>query len=349
MKLYKYDGYEILESPHGKALYSENANYVFNVVDGQMITWGKTLKEDAEKFPAPTIADIEITTICNGNCSFCYKSNTTKGTYMTLNTFKQLFDKLPKSITQIAFGADYDLTSNPDIWDIMKYTRDNGVVPNVTAGKVTDEAAEKLVKLCGAVATSNYNKEVTYDSVKRLTDRGMKQVNIHQFLSDESLVNVWTLFKDYKTDERLSKLNAIVFLSLKQKGRGKSHQTASQKDFNKIVAYALENNIPIGFDSCSSLKFFRSLNEKQYNTYADLTMPCESTLESSYIDVTGEFYPCSFCENIGGWEQGIDVLNCKDFVKDVWNNERTEKFRNKLLDTKKENEYNCRNCPIYEI
>lgn len=189
----------------------------------------------------------------------------------------------------------------------------------------------------------------TYDSVKRLTDRGMKQVNIHQFLSNESLVNVWTLFKDYKTDERLKKLNAIVFLSLKQKGRGKSHQIVSQEDFNRIVAYALENDVPIGFDSCSSLKFFKSLNEEQYDKYKDLIMPCESTLESSYIDVHGKFYPCSFCENIENWEDGIDVLTCNDFVEDVWDNPRTEIFRQNLLDTKKENRYNCRNCPIYMI
>lgn len=171
IKVHKCKEYEVVESFHGKLLYSENANYTFNIKDGQMITWGRTIDEDAEKFPAPTIADIEITTICNGGCSFCYKSNTTNGTYMTLDTFKQLFNKLPKSITQIAFGADYDLSSNPDIWDIMKYTRDNGVVPNVTAGKVTDEVADKLVKLCGAVAISALPKEV---KIKRYFKRVKK-------------------------------------------------------------------------------------------------------------------------------------------------------------------------------
>ena len=35
------------------------------------------------------ILDIEISTICNKRCSFCYKSNTDKGENMTLDTYKE--------------------------------------------------------------------------------------------------------------------------------------------------------------------------------------------------------------------------------------------------------------------
>lgn len=37
-----------------------------------------------------------------------------------------------------------------------------------------------------------------------------------------------------------------------------------------------------------------------------------------------------------------DVLNCNDFIEDIWNNKKAEKWRKKLLD-------NNRNCPIYNI
>jgi len=45
-----------------------------------MVSWGETKKDDAEKFPAPTIADIEITTKCEGVggklCPFCFPAET---------------------------------------------------------------------------------------------------------------------------------------------------------------------------------------------------------------------------------------------------------------------------------
>ena len=55
--------------------------------------------------------------------------------------------------------------------------------------------------------------------------------------------------------------------------------------------------------------------------------PCESTLFSYYINVDGVGYPCSFCDGEEGYE-GINVLECNDFVKDVWRHKETQKFRN---------------------
>ena len=61
---------------------------------------------------------------------------------------------------------------NPDMWDIFEYTRANGVVPNVTVNGegITDEVADKLVALCGAVACSIYDKNKSYDTIKKLND-----------------------------------------------------------------------------------------------------------------------------------------------------------------------------------
>ena len=94
-----------------KMFASPEANYLFNLENGQMMLWGKTPMDDPGAFPAPNILDLEETIICKGVngkvCPFCYKSNlpTNKGS-MSFETFKKIFDVLPKSITQIAFGAD---------------------------------------------------------------------------------------------------------------------------------------------------------------------------------------------------------------------------------------------------
>jgi len=328
---------------------SENYNFNFDRKTGFFMRWGKTVDDDPSYSPVgPEIADIEIATSCSGVgkvCDFCYKKNNPNGTYMTLETFKVLFSKLPPTITQIAFGIG-NIDSGPDMWKIFDFCREQKVVPNLTinGAGLTDEIAQKLVENCGATAVSYYDKETTFNAVKKLTDLGLKQTNIHFMLCTERYETALSVLNDYKTDDRLKNLNAIVFLSLKKKGRAENRYTQlSQELFNNLVKTALETKTPFGFDSCTYHKFIDSIseseNKKQLEMYAE---PCESGLFSFYANVNGDFFPCSFAEKVDGWENGISVLKLKNFDKELWNSERLTEWRNHLLECN-------RRCPLYEI
>jgi len=343
---------ELVETPTHKIFRSEGYNFDFDKRTGFFARWGNTLGEDGDlKKGLPEIADIEISTICSGvgkACAFCYKSNTPKGEYMNFSTFKKVFAKLPPTVTQIAFGIG-DIEANPDMWKIFDYCRAKGVIPNVTVNGagITDEIAKKLATKCGAVAVSLYNKELTYNTVKKLTDLGLEQTNIHFFLAEETFELGMEVLSDIITDKRLKKMKAIVFLSLKKKGRAKKGFTAlSGEKFKVLSEYALENNIPIGFDSCSSWKFLKSIEgNPDYKRIEQSVEPCESSIYSAYINVKGEYFPCSFMEGEGDWKEGIDVLKIEDFLKDIWFSKKTMKFKNEVI--------NCRECkkccPFYEI
>ena len=342
-----------------KIFKSPNANYLFNLEDGQMLSWGQRFEDDPQRFPAPNILDCEISTICHGVngkvCPFCYKANTPNGRNMSFETFKHILDVYPKSLTQVAFGADATLTSNPDLWKMAEYCRQNNIVPNITAAQIDDETADKLVKYMGAVAISVYeDKDVAYDSIKRLTDRGMTQVNIHLMIAQETFERAKQVLSDVKTDPRLEKLNAVVMLSLKKKGRGIGFHPLTQEQFNELVKYARENKIGIGFDSCSSLKAYNAFKDNP--NVQNMIIPCESSLESSYINVDGEYFPCSFTEGIKDentdWEKGISVLECnsvEEFLDKIWHNKKTLKFSDMLLHTCDKNEFKCRSCPLYNV
>jgi len=329
-------------------------NHFFDKETGLSMTWGKNKEDDPTYSPyGPLIADIEITDICFGPrnesgiqvpCSFCYKSNTPKGTYMTFETYKKLFEKLPKTIGQIAFGIDATGTSNPDMWKIFEYTRENGIIPNLTIADISDEVADKIASVAGACAVSLYdNKDLCYDSVKKLTDRGMTQCNIHRCYHDGNIHTTEEIINDIKTDPRLEKLNAIVFLALKKKGRGKGFDCASSKQFKGMIDLLLDSGISYGFDSCSCNNFLNAVKDHpNYKQFFQMSDPCESSAFSVYIDTHGDFYPCSFCENEKEWQTGISVLDCEDFIQDIWFHERTKAFRNKLL-------WNGRNCPMYNL
>lgn len=323
------------ETPTHKTLISPKYNFIFDKITGSHARWGETPEHNGSLFLGmPEIADIEISTVCSGVkgvvCPFCYKGNTANGDNMTLETFKQLFAKLPPTVTQIAFGIG-DIQGNPDFWDILAYTRANGVIPNITTnGEGIDQyIAGKLSEACGAVAVSLYDKNTTYNAISKLTTAGLKQVNIHFMISEQTYQNAIDLFRDFQTDDRLEKLRAIVLLSLKQKGRAVNNFTRLDQDkFNNLVNIAFDGNIPLGFDSCSATKFMEAVkNFPNKDELYTLCEPCESTLYSSYFDVHAKYYPCSFMEGMPHWKEGLEVIGCDDFMEDVWMHERTKVFR----------------------
>jgi MoaA/NifB/PqqE/SkfB family radical SAM enzyme len=339
----------ILENKNLKSFKSEDYNFNFDKKTGYFERWGKKKEDDPQFSPfGPEILDIEVTTKCIGPggklCPFCYKANTPNGTNMSFETFKTILDKMPRTLTQVAFGADAQATSNTDLFKMMEYCRYKEVVPNITVADITDNIADILVSLTGAVAVSRYvNKDICYNSVKKLTDRGLKQTNIHIMISQETYEQAIETIKDYKTDTRLANLNAIVFLSLKKKGRGEGYMPLTQEQFKSLVDLAFNLKVPFGFDSCSCNKFLKSIKDRpDYKQISQSAEPCESSAFSSYIDVFGKFHPCSFTGEDTSFGEGLDVVNSKDFVKDIWNNPKTVAFRNNLI--------KCgRSCPIYKV
>jgi len=332
-----------------KQFRSESYNYNFDMDTGVFARWGKKWIDDPQFSPfGPEIFDIELSSICHRSCSWCYKSNTSTGKNMSLETFKILFSKLPRALVQIAFGLG-SLTHNgelvnPDLWKIMEYCRRHEVIPNITINgdNMTPEIAHKLVSLCGAVAVSLYDYNQCCDTVKMLTDLGLTQCNIHVLLCQENYDKCIDIMKAQEHDPRLSKMGAIVFLMLKQKGRGINSIPIGDWNYQQIINYAMDNNIRVGFDSCGANKFLEAIKDRpDYEQMKILVEPCESTCFSYYIDVNGIGHPCSFAEGCCDYK-GINVLEAKDFIKDVWNHEETLRFRKKCLE-------NCRKCILYDL
>lgn len=326
-----------------KTYCSTNYNYAFNQENGNFWRWGETEYDDPDFSPiGPEILDLEVSTICSQGCKFCYKSNTKRGQNMSFETFKTILDKMP-TIMQVAFGIG-DIDANPDLWNMMWYCRQREIVPNITISGfgLTAYSLRMLSKYCGAVAVSNYDLDVCLNAITQLRARGLEQTNIHQFLSEETLTQCWELATGYveSSDPRFQDINAIVFLSVKQEGRGKGFTPVSRDDFDKLIDFCLGNQIPIGFDSCGAHKFLRSIQDHpRYDEWFRYVEPCESGLFSSYVNVEGKYFPCSFAES---YTEGIDILEIDNFLDGVWFDPKTVEWRERLL--------NCnRNCPLFTI
>jgi radical SAM protein with 4Fe4S-binding SPASM domain len=345
---------KIYESKKKKIIFSESYNYSFDKETGSHLRWGGTRQDNPVCSPhGPEIADIEISTICDGvsgkPCDFCYKNNIRTGRNMSLGTFMELFHKLPRTLTQIAFGVG-SIDANPDLFEILEYCRNNAyqeIIPNITinGSHMNSGYYDRLVKLCGAIAVSKYKpKEICYSTVKELTDRDHNQINIHQLVAEETFSDCLNLIADVKTNSSLKGLNAVVFLALKPKGKRNRLHVLSRRKYEYLVNKCLEYEINFGFDSCSTPKFWETVKDhKNYASFSALSEPCESALFSIYINVDGEILPCSFMQ---GEELKPQSLLENDFMN-IWNGAELDKFRSRLLKTAKDNI--CRKCPKFEV
>jgi hypothetical protein len=343
----------VMENDEVKIVKSKDYNYHFNKRDGRFARWGKKLEDDPIVAPSPELADVEIVSggPCLGKCNFCYKCNNINSIkkVMTFDQFKRIFHLFPKLLNQIAFGIT-DIYANPDFFKIMEYTRENEIIPNYTTHGIDldAKAVELTAKLCGAVAVSIVNKEKSYDAIASFTKAGMNQVNIHYMLSLETYEKAFKIIDDIKSDPRLAQINAIVFLQYKDKNPySKFHSVLDIEKYKKLISYCEDKKINYGLDSCSSNIFIESIKDRENRVQLEQCVDsCESMRMSIYVNCDGFAFPCSFCENMLGWETGIDLFKIKDFVKEVWHHERVESWRKALIATMKNG---CACCPIYNL
>ena len=376
------DGSEIYMIPGDRLVRAKDGSFhmIFRALDGFTAKWGRTKDENPTHCPfGNEIADIEITTSCygirdkDGNrapCMFCYKSNQPNGLYMKFEDFKRVFDLMsqPKTMTQIAFGVDAECKTNPDVWKIMDCCREHRVIPNVTVADIDDQTAENIVKRCGACAVSAYERNIRccYESIINLARHRARlkkpnfKINIHCLLSEETKDLAWRLLDDYvavheKSDGKeckfaLREINAIVFLSLKQKGRGEGFHILSEDEYRKIIDFCFEHHIPFGMDSCGANKFLRAVEGRSdFNKIEEMVEECESTRCSFYLNAEGRAFPCSFMEGENGWKDGINLLDSKvsDYGKEIWHHPKVEEFRGtalKCIECKGRNQ-----CPHYKV
>lgn len=322
----------LVDTIHCKSLRSPAYNYHFNKGTGLFVRWGETMDDDPQWSPyGPEIADIEISTgDCSGKCAWCYKSNDNEaGMHMTLSEFNAVLDQLPDTLTQIALGIT-DADANPDFIAILEACREGGIIPNYTTSGLglTPEIIEATAQLCGAVAVSVYphNQGPAWNAIYDFISLGMEQVNIHLLYHADNVPFVLSMLEKAQNTERL---NAVVLLGLKPKGRGSNLSPLGQEEFSKIV-----NNVKarIGFDSCSAPKFEHWARKYDRHDLLKFSEPCESTLFSIYINVNGEALPCSFAEGC------IEPVT----VADAWNSPQFREFRQRLWARE-------RRCPLYDL
>lgn len=313
-----------------------NFTEIFNEQNGLMIRTnildenGKETKKEPFMRSFPDLIDIGIMGKCHVNQKYCkkfgvdcYQGNNIHDD-MKLSDYKKIIDQCKDKTFQVALGGRGDPNKHKDFIEILKYTYDKGIVPNLTTSGInmTLDEIKAIKKYCGAIAISMYSKIITTgnefkesnkETIKIINELISNKIrtNIHYVISNETINDIILRLENNLIPDGI---NAIVFLLYKPVGIASKSKVINSNDekFKELINLIKKNNFKfkIGFDTCFSPIIAKYLD----NIHLSTIDYCEASRFSCYISPNMIMYPCSFIQDE---KYGID-LNHKTISEAWW-------------------------------
>lgn len=300
----------------------------------------------------PELIDVGIMGHCvHGKTGLCIKSGVecyqnglcVHEPNMTFENFKRIVDECKGKTFQFALGGRGDVDQHENFEDILRYCRENDIVPNFTSSGLgfTDEIVRLCKEYCGAVAISWYRQNHTLKAIDMLLSAGVK-TNIHYVLGKNSIDEA---IDRLRNNDFPAGINAVVFLLHKNVGLGTNANVLDNNDDKVKEFFSLIDggkfDFKIGFDSCTVpglINHTHNINKDSFDT-------CEGGRWSMYITSDMKALPCSFDNQELRW--AYDISN--DTIQNAWDSAQFEAFRshfrNSCSDCGRRNE--CMGgCPI---
>ena len=229
----------------------------FYVRSGVMDENGKDTGVDPFMASMPELIDVGIMQkcACSKYCNVdCYqKACDRTGDNMSLENYVSILEQCKGKVFQLALGGAGDVDTHENFEDILRLTREYGIVPNFTSSGITmtKEKAEICKKYCGAVAVSEHFADYTNKAIQLLLDAGV-ETNIHYVLSNKSID---TAIDWLKNDKFPKGIHGVIWLLYKPIGLGKMENVLKVdnpklKEFFELVDNK-EFDFVHGFDACS--------------------------------------------------------------------------------------------------
>ena len=308
----------------------------FNMNNGQYVRSGimengKDTGVDPFMTGFPELIDVGVMSRCvHGLSGKCIKSGVqcyqdglhVNNPNMSLENFKRIVDECKGKVFQLALGGRGDVDQHENFEEIMKYCRENNIVPNFTSSGLgfTPEIVDICKRYAGSIAISWYRQEHTYKAIQMLIDAGIT-TNIHYVLGNNSIDEAIERLENNDWPKGISN---IIYLLHKNVGLGTNANVLKYDDPRVAKFFSLIDgktyDFNIGFDSCSIpglVNFTKNIDSDYYDT-------CEGGRYSMYITAEMKAIPCSFDNQELKW--AYDISN--DTIQNAWNSEQFENFRN---------------------
>lgn len=321
-----------------------NFTEIFNEKNGMLIRTnilnekGQETNKEPYMRSFPDLIDIGIMGKCHVNQLYCKKfgvdcyQSKNNHSDMLLSDYKTIINQCKGKTFQVALGGRGDPNKHKNFKEILKYTLDNGIIPNLTTSGMgmTDNEITLIKKYCGAVAVSMYSKviinefgikesnEQTIEIINKLVSKNII-TNIHYVISNETLDDI--IFR-LENNIFPKGINAIIFLLYKPVGIGLKEKQIIVNDEKFVKFMNIIKNIKfpfkIGFDTCFSpiiVKYLDNIDSKTIDY-------CEASRFSCYISPEMIMYPCSFIQDK---KYGINLK--KETILNAWWSSEFRQFK----------------------
>lgn len=127
---------------------------------------------------------IEITNICNMNCSFCKKENRPKK-YMSVEEFKLIISKIKKYTEQIYLHVKGEPLMHKDLEEILNVAYLNNIKVNITTNgtllkdKLNIILKSKSIRQINISLHSNLNNDCYLNDILYCTDKLLEETDIY--------------------------------------------------------------------------------------------------------------------------------------------------------------------------
>lgn len=329
-----------MELRFDKLVVNDKYFILFNSKTGLQVIQGLNGNPDPTVLDFPSLLDIGIMGHCSNNCNFCYQGSLNEE-HMSLDNFKTIIDEAKNHTPQVALGGRGDPNKHPKFKEILEYCRKNKVVPNYsTSGKGLTEKEVQISKMCGAVAVSDYDKPFTYTAINKLTNAGIL-TNIHTIFTSqnyEKIVNLLSGKNPWKGKIDIKKINAVVILLFKPKGKGRNMTqlipTPEQISVVTELLFVKDVKTKVGVDSCLANHIMNIVSKEILDEYKPILRSCEASRFSMYINPSMYALPCSFANST--FQEYITTS-----IADVWNKSFS------FLRVRERLQRNGTKCPVY--
>lgn len=199
-----------------------NFTTMFNDKTGEYIR-AFDVEEDPFMAEYPHLIDVGIMSTCqHGKSGLCMKAGikcyqdglNISRPNMKLEDYKKIIDWSKGHLFEVALGGRGDPDMHENFEEILRYSRDNGIIPNFTTSGLgmTPEKAALCKELCGAVAVSMYSRlDMMPDlALRRVHNKDMQKV----YKSEDDIPVLFTLGglnEDCKWDEPTYKINELDY------------------------------------------------------------------------------------------------------------------------------------------
>lgn len=343
---------KIRYEPFGGIIFSEklastifvDKNYMRSLNYKNCSIWNKK----QNYLSAPLNIHFNLTNKCSKQCKYCYTDSTPEGNNgLSLPKIKEIIDKLSEMMVfTIAYGGGEPF-SRKDIFEIAKYTRKKGIVPNITTnGMYINESNVRDCRVFGQVHISvdllEENMPIEdrrwYKAIRLLKKTGIN-VGINYVVNKES----YNRLEDICYYAKKNGIKNIIFLRFKPFGRGKNLYNQLKLSYQENI-----NFFPL-IKKFSKKYQLRPMIDCSFLPMVYWHYPDIETLKflgiqgcggGNYIveiDYLGHVRCCSFCKSYAGNAMELDSL---------WNNSPHFKL---FRDWIQQAPFPCSSCKYLEV